>query len=171
MVLSRKSRKLRIIKVGRVLGYRGINGTLKVTPFYKGLSFEVGDTIIIDPNLQLTIRKIKQYKEYLYISVDELSENKEILIGKDVSFKGAKSEIISDNVYLDEDFAGKSFYSSIDNKYLGKLRKWFYSGAQQTLEIFDEEANAEILIPGIKDVFIKEIMDDKIIVDDSILRE
>jgi len=167
MALFKKSLKAdKLYKIGIITGFHGLDGTLKITPYYKGLSFDEITDFFINKTLHITPKEIRIYKSHLYLKSQEISENRDILKGQEVFVKEANLEEIK--APLIEDVEGKEFISIIDNRPLGKLIEYDYFGAQLTYLLKYNEQ--ELMIPAIRDIFIKEITETTVMVDDSIFR-
>jgi len=141
---------------------------MKITPYYKGFSLAEIPVFFINPDLKLTPNNCRYYKDHFYLKTLEVDQIKDILKGKDL-FTLAKYLPDIDHPLI-EDIIGKDFVSSHNNqRSFGKYIEHQYYGDQLTLVLRDDQGN-ETLLPAILDVFIKEIRDHEVIIDDSVIK-
>lgn len=155
----------RLYRLARIDGFHGLDGTIKLTPFYKGFSLAAIPFFYLNSGLKLTNQECRYYKGRFYLKAIEITEPREIIKGKDIF---TEKQYLSDLQYpLLEDVQNKQFISENSGKVLGEYSGHQYHGDQLTYVISGNDGQ-EYLIPAIIDQFIKKITDQSVIVDDSI---
>lgn len=141
-------------RVGTIFNTRGLRGELKVKPTTDFLEerFKKGNTLFLDKDQALIIKRVNNYKNGNIIVVFEGLEDinlVECFKGHDLYVED-DNEFLDDNEYYVDDLIGLKLYNQ-NNIYQGEIVEVMMTGANSVLRLDDNR-----LIPYV-DKFIKEV--------------
>ena len=159
---------MKYYKCGKILTTHGIKGDLKILPMTDFDRFFNGNTLYIKHNLDYVEVKLKDVKEYqgnLYLLKFEGLEYINLVKkyhGDFLYVSELQREKLEDGYYYDELF-NKKVYNQ-DGKLLGEVISIEEMPATKYLVVLSNGKRK--LVPMIMDIYIKEVLEDKIIINE-----
>lgn len=155
-------------KCGKILTTHGIKGDLKILPMTDFLRFFNGNTLYVLHNNEYIMVKLKDVKEFqgnLYLLKFEGLEDINLVEkyhGDFIYVSELQREKLEDGYYYSE-LINKDMYNQ-DNKFIGKVISIEELPAAKYLVV--NVNGKRKLVPMIMDTYIKEVLEDKIIVNE-----
>jgi 16S rRNA processing protein RimM len=145
--------------VGKIFGYHGIKGEFKVYPLVDNINcFKDFDSIEIN-DARFTIKTFRIHKNYLILSLNEISDRNmaETLSGY---IKAELKEELSDSEIYIDDLIGVNVYDS-DNKLVGTVSQYSDFGQALITIKLDKSFSdkKELLLPFVEEYILDIAMD------------
>jgi len=164
MCLINNEKKMEKIRIGQVTGAVGLKGEIKVYSYLENMKlFQSLERILIDRH-EVKIENVRYKGKIVILKVENISDRNtaESQKGKDVHIWEDQTEKLPEGTYYVRDILGFSVFDTEGNQ-LGILRDVTGSGAQDILNIIDEEEKI-IMIPAVPEFLISADMEEKKII-------
>ncbi len=162
--------KTRWIPVGRVVGAHGVRGDMRVVPYGESLGGRRGGDVVAvgesgGQSRLVTIREVRQGKQYLIISTEEIAqrETAEQLRGKEVFLPEDLLAPRGEGEFFAYQLIGLAVRTR-DGDRVGVLEAIFSTAAHDLYVV--RNGKREVLIPAVEDIVLEvNLRDGYVIVD------
>ena len=158
----------KFIEIGKIVGFRGLDGTLKLLTSGEG-KFKNLKKVYIQNN-EFTVKKLSKVKNFIFLKLGEITNLTMAEKFKDsLVFVNRENIDLSKNEYLICDILNMDVYNS-ENEYLGKVDDIDNFGAQDIYTV--KNGKKEITFCLIDGLFEKvDLENNKLILNSKILSE